>query len=516
MKRIFKICLVLTLAVALMLTLLTFSQAEHNTPEEAKRIFEYDIFDDSQFGYDYVYAGIFKEYSEVNKPWTLDDFPGVEAYSVVDTWALSEKTAERYIASGTENFHQILKFKLINNTPEGCLEAIRTLESFDFVKSANPQVHVDFDETYPNDPLITKQNYLDMISAYSAWDETTGTLPNGDNIRVGIIDSGVYNHPDLVDNLVTGYDFVHENTITTDDEVGHGTMVTGIIGAVSNNATGICGICWNVDLFPLQVLNTMGGAELDLLPEVLSFAEENDISIVNISAGGTVDIPNCEDAINNYKGLVVCAAGNDRSYTDGFPHYPSSYTCDNIISVAAIGPNNHLASFSNYGEQSVDVAALGMGIYTTLNTGSYNDYYIDNDSLTDHIDGTSFSAPIVTGVAALIKSIRPDFSPARIKFCILETVDFNPFLTQKVHSSGTANASEAIDYALDEELYGDVNGDGVVDIVDVNIVRRVVAGLDEVTDITYYDVDGNNSVDSRDLLMMRQYIDGVQLAFLGW
>ena len=376
-------------------------------------------------------------------------------------------------------------------------------------------MHVDFDATYPNDPLITHQNYLSMISAYSAWDETVGTMPNGDSVRVGIIDSGIASHPDLNDNVVVGYDFVHENTTTTDDTIGHGTMVAGLVGAVGNNSTGICGICWDVDLYPLQILNAIGGADIDLLPEVLCYAVENDISIVNISAGGTVDVPNCEDAIDNYKGLVVCAAGNSHSYTDGFPHYPSSYTCDNIISVAAVGPNNCLASFSNYGVQSVDVAALGMGIYTTINTGSYDDYWVDNYMITDHIDGTSFSAPIVTGVAALIKSIRPDLSPLRIKYCIIDSADYHSNLNNKVYSGGTVNAAAAIDYALEEDLVGDVNNDGVVDSGDVNLVRRVIAGLDTVSDITYYDTHADDTIDMKDILVMNKYIAGYQTAFLG-
>ncbi len=124
--------------------------------EEEKIIFEYDIYDSSTFGYDYVYAGIFKKYSEVNKPWTLEDFPGVEAYSVVDTWAMSEETAARYKATtgGTENFHQILKFDIIDKTPDGCLAAIRALEASEYVRSANPQVHVGWDPiTIPVDPF---------------------------------------------------------------------------------------------------------------------------------------------------------------------------------------------------------------------------------------------------------------------------------------------------------------------------------------------------------------------------
>ena len=155
-----------------------------------------------------------------------------------------------------------------------------------------------------------------------------------------------------------------------------------------------------------------------------------------------------------------------------------------------------------------------MGIYTTTNSVSYNSYYSRN-GLAYHVDGTSFSAPIVTGVVALIKSIRPDLSPARIKNCILETAYPCYYLSNKVHSGGTVNAADAIDYALEEDLAGDVNQDGVVDSIDVELVRRVVAGLDTVTDITYYDAYYDGSVDAKDILVMNKYINGYQTAFLG-
>jgi len=162
MKKI--ICLLLALVMTASFASVAISAEEAETEEteeteeveEEKRIFEYDIYDSETFGYEYVYAGIFKKYSEVNKPWTLEDFPGVKAYSVVDTWAMSEETAARYkcTSGGTENFHQILKFDIIDKTPEGCLEAIRALEASEYVKSVNPQVFGTFYSTIsPYDPF---------------------------------------------------------------------------------------------------------------------------------------------------------------------------------------------------------------------------------------------------------------------------------------------------------------------------------------------------------------------------
>lgn len=120
--------------------------------KEEKIIFEYDIYDSTTFGYECVYASIFAEYSEVNKLWTLEDFPGVKAYSVKDTWAMSEEAAESYIPP--KNFHQILKFDIIDKTPEGCLEAIRALEASEYVKSVNPQVYGSFGGMGGWDPIV--------------------------------------------------------------------------------------------------------------------------------------------------------------------------------------------------------------------------------------------------------------------------------------------------------------------------------------------------------------------------
>ena len=145
MKRIVSVII----ALVFVLSAVVVGVSAEGTKEE-KKIFEYDIYDSTEFGYNYVYAGIFAEYSEVNKVWTLDDFPGVKAYSVKDTWAMSEEAAERYSAYGNNNFHQILKFDIIDKTPDGCLEAIRALEASEYVKSANPQVYGSWDAVSGN------------------------------------------------------------------------------------------------------------------------------------------------------------------------------------------------------------------------------------------------------------------------------------------------------------------------------------------------------------------------------
>lgn len=113
-------------------------------------------------------------------------------------------------------------------------------------------------------------------------------------------------------------------------------------------------------------------------------------------------------AMKNYDGLIVCSAGNYTSDNDDKPMYPASYDLDNIISVAATDSNDKLAVFSNFGENTVDLAAPGVGIYTIGNSDSKNEWYV-------LVDGTSVSAPYVTGVAALIKSKYPTMAAESIK-----------------------------------------------------------------------------------------------------
>ncbi|MBQ6946842.1 MAG: VCBS repeat-containing protein, partial [Clostridia bacterium] len=161
-------------------------------------------------------------------------------------------------------------------------------------------------------------------------------------------------------------------------------------------------------------------------------------------------------------GLIVVSAGNvEDEYSvannDVQPRYPSSYDCDNIISVCNVDWNDQLAN-SHYGATSVDLAAPGKDIYSTLPNGLYGE-----DS------GTSMAAPYVTGVAALIWSVNPNLTPAQVKAAILNSVDPVAGLSGKCVTGGRLNAYKALTYALTEydsdALTGDINGDGREDLL---------------------------------------------------
>lgn len=225
------------------------------------------------------------------------------------------------------------------------------------------------------------------IDAVTAWD----TLTDCSVVLVAVVDSGIdYNHPDLAANIwsntsetadngidddgngfiddIRGWDFVYGDNSPMDTR-GHGTHVAGTIGAEGNNATGGVGVCWQASLMPVRVLDGDGAGTTENLVAGVEYAVANGAKIINLSLGGTgySSLFNTAIADANAAGvLVVAAAGNDGGDNDLAPIYPASYDQPNIISVAAINQLNSLASFSNYGANSVDVVAPGVDIYSSI------------------------------------------------------------------------------------------------------------------------------------------------------
>jgi len=223
------------------------------------------------------------------------------------------------------------------------------------------------------------------IDATEAWDILTGS----DTVIIAVVDSGVkYDHEDLVGNIwsntdeaidggdtdsngyvddIRGWDFV-DNDNDPMDYNDHGTHVAGTIAAVGNNNLGVTGVCWTAKIMPLRGLDAAGSGDVANLILAIEYANDNGAHVINNSWGGSGNSPPLKDAIDVSSAVVVCAAGNDNLDNDAFPHYPSSYTSANIISVAATNQNDSRASFSNYGATSVDVGAPGTNIYSTITT----------------------------------------------------------------------------------------------------------------------------------------------------
>jgi len=293
------------------------------------------------------------------------------------------------------------------------------------------------------------------IDAPEAWELLTG---NQETV-VAVIDTGVdYTHPDLAANMWTnpgeipgngadddgnGYvDDVHGYNFTNDtgnpfDDHGHGTHCAGTIAAVMNNGTGVAGVNPTAKIMALKFINKNNvGITTDAI-KALEYAVKMGVKISNNSWGGGGYSDALHEAVLAASAaghVIVAAAGNNYGQNnDAVPHYPSGYDADNIISVAASDHNDALAFFSNYGFTTVDLAAPGMAIYSTVPGAAYASY-----------NGTSMATPHVAGVVSLIRSLYPNISPSDIRQSIISTVDTLPSLMGLTFSGGRLNAYAAL------------------------------------------------------------------------
>ncbi len=338
-------------------------------------------------------------------------------------------------------------FILEKTGKEAVEEALEILNNDPAVEYAEPDYFLECTAT-PNDLYYSYQYALEKIDANSAWDYTKGD----NSVVVGIIDTGIDGtHPDLCDNLwvnpnpneygytndIHGYNFYEKYGGTPTDislSKGHGTHVAGIVGAKGNNEIGVCGINWNVSLAWLGI-GIEGSEYLDASAavEAIHYANLHDIPIINASWGSEFYSERLKEEIEQYDGLFITAAGNDRSNIDDSPFYPASYDLPNIITVANSNSSDQLSRKSNYGKSSVDLAAPGSSVYSTC----INSTYV-------YKSGTSMAAPYVAGVAALIKSKYPGISTSGIKKALLDSVDKIPDWSDKVKSGGRLNAYKAL------------------------------------------------------------------------
>ena len=416
------------------------------------------------------HGGINKLFSK--KQFSTEKFNANTSFKAIEDLTYLDKPIEEYQYLKIGMHKQIFKLTLEKPGKQNVLDTIQELEKLDFIESAEPNYHATL-SVAPNDSRYSAQRAIKEIEIEQAWDITTGSSA----VSVGVIDSGIVNHNDLNGNVVPGWDYYNMDAITTDDPNSHGTAVAGIIGAVGNNSCGIAGVCWNVQLVPMQTVyydSSVGEYFLDADAIIRAINDANvDIPIINCSYG-RYDFCNAEmNALSSYKGLAVCAAGNENQNTDYVSHYPACYPLDNIISVGALDSTLTAKGVwrygyaSNYGQTTVDLFAPGTDEYTTINcdesgTVTPNQYTI--------AWGTSFSAPFVTGVAALIKSIRPNATPTEIKAFILQNVDLLPEFDKLCVTGGKLNAYKAVKAAQEgrfetENLMGDVNGDGRDDVI---------------------------------------------------
>lgn len=289
------------------------------------------------------------------------------------------------------------------------------------------------------------------IDAPEAWDTTQGDGA----IIVAVLDTGVdYNHPDLSDNvLLSGYDFVDDDDDPMDPE-SHGTHIAGIIAARGNNATGVSGVCWNVRILPLRVADATGASDSARFAQALDFAVANGARVVNYSFGGASFSQTAYDAISdaNTAGvLVFAAAGNEAVSNDAIPTYPASYDLPNIISVAATNQNDRLASWSNYGATSVDVAAPGVNILSTVpaRTVVWSDNFNDGnmDGWTTGGTNNSFAVQNYLGSYRLSDSPGGNYLISTDSWAQAPVLDLSSYQNVTLEFIARGRLEEDFDYA---------------------------------------------------------------------
>jgi serine protease len=331
----------------------------------------------------------------------------------------------------------------------------------------------------PNDPHYRVQWHYAQLNLPHAWDISTGSRA-GDPVVVAVVDSGVLrNHPDMKGVLVPGYDFIRSTTVSRDgdgidadaDDVGdsttgrssfHGTHVAGTVAAASNNGIGAAGVSWGARIMPLRALGAGGGTSYDVqqavrfaagLPNDSGTLPERKADIINLSLGGPGASQAEQDLYAQVRSagvIVIAAAGNANSDA---PFYPASY--DGVVSVSALDMNKNRAPYSNYGSR-IDVAAPGGDTGADRNGDGYADGVLStmgNDSdgtirfTYGFYQGTSMAAPHVAGVAALMRAIDPEMTPAEFDAALADgsiTHDLGTVGRDDTYGHGLIDAYKAV------------------------------------------------------------------------
>lgn len=422
---------------------------------------------------------------------------GLKAQPLTESWlrvqgSVKQEQFQRFTESGSVVYVQKnYKIKLrenpsLNKSLKALIDARPELANAPFATPAaavdNPPIPAAPADTTGGDPLFAKQWGMKDIGVESAWQ-----INRGNKIIVAVIDTGVdYTHEDLLPNLwrnpkeipdngidddnngyiddVIGWDFLSKDNKPYDlaatslgdllngGNPGHGTHCAGNVAARGQNGKGISGVAPNAQIMALRFIGNEGGTTADAVLAI-KYAVDNGAKVLSNSWGSEGDDP--DDAANNlalkdsikyaadHDVLFIAAAGNGHqgagydNDTDPKPGVPASYDNDNIISVAAIDVNNNFGSFSNWGRNTVDIAAPGVKVFSTTVGGKYSDTVIP--ILGANWDGTSMACPHVAGAAALYWSVHPEKTYKQVKDAILNSAVKIPAAAGKLVSEGKLN-----------------------------------------------------------------------------
>jgi thermitase len=314
-------------------------------------------------------------------------------------------------------------------------DVVRWLRNRRDVEFAEPDWILPPANTVPNDPQFPNQWHLSKIAAPAAWDSVIGSP----SVVIAILDTGCDpNHPDLAPKYVPGWNF-YDNNSDWSDVYGHGTAVAGCAAAVTNNAQGVAGVAWDCRIMPIRISDPNGYANLSTITSALVWAADQGARVANISyrVSEYSSLQSAAQYFVSKGGVVTVSAGNQATFISD-PDNPY------VLTVGATTSSDTLASFSNTGN-IVDMVAPGSNITTTQRGGGYATW-----------SGTSFSAPITAGVAALVIAAQPGLSGRQVMQVLIESCDdLGATGWDPAYGWGRLNAQKAVARALSGIITGD-------------------------------------------------------------
>ncbi len=307
------------------------------------------------------------------------------------------------------------------------LEMLKKCRKFKEIEYAEPN-HMYYINAIPNDEFYSFQWHLPLIHLEEAWEISTGS-----GVTIAVIDTGV--EPNGIDGfgkrLVLGRNFITRRDDSIDDN-GHGTHVSGTIAQETNNGVGVAGVAPDATILAIKSFNEFGGSTTDSAVDGIRWATDNGAQVINMSFGGAPFSETMQRAVNEAlrKNIVLVAASGN----NGQPQisFPAAY--EGVISVGAIQLDKGIAPFSNHGPD-LDIVAPGGNTSKDQNDDNNSDGVLQETLFTDllkskepiwnyyFLEGTSFSAPHVSGVAALILSLNPDFTPDEVRDILINTAE---------------------------------------------------------------------------------------------
>jgi subtilisin family serine protease len=285
----------------------------------------------------------------------------------------------------------------------------------------------------PNDSRFVDQEYLTLARIPEAWDLTTGEA----GIIVAVVDTGVdANHPQLRDRLLPGWN-VYDNNAELADVLGHGTSVAGVVGAKADEGEGTAGVTWDCPLLPVRVGDRTGRSTGRHVAAGILWAVDHDARVINVSFAPLWSdrvVQSAAQYAYSRGAVVVISAGNGGSTA-------SAAGYEQALFVGAVDGQRRIAQFSDRGP-FIDLVAPGTEILTTSRGGGYA-----------AIDGTSFAAPLVAGVAALAWSVSPELRPISIVEALLgSALDLGPAGADDTYGRGLVDARRAVEKALSTQV----------------------------------------------------------------